>query len=604
VVFFLLPVNRRSKLSGKGLQHPDMTYDDYERYYSAKDRSKMPDSDFAGPHSSFPVRTQQDVYNAARLVGHAADPAAVKAAIIRIAKRKGFALPDAWKEDEKPKEAAAVQAWKPKPRIARIKSYFLEDDAISLNGRKYPTSAVDKLIQSAQVQLSDPNALPLTCYLSHDKADQDSTLDIAGKITSVGREGHKAYAMIDIPDTQTGREVATLVSGGYIRSQSLRASGAEMRADNESAFPLVGGASLKLEGIDFTSSPGLPQVARIAELVTESHEPQTLQEIFNTHPTSMILEEEKSMETIKEEGIDPITSGVTQGMTADNPKDEYAQRQYPTPQIMQDDDASIDQSIHDHIAHAMSLECSTMISGENSVLRKQLQEAGAKFNKNVRTRLLAAHDAISKKTGVQCSTNGNGKMASDGMQDGDNDDGPDTPNEAMHTLLDALREAATPASQPAKITQPVKAKETHMTKEEALKLLAESGYSVQAPPTEEEKLQEKLAAMQAEFDKKLTEAQSAQIAAFKQALAESKAPQVPPQRKTLVEGAAEQVSRHYYRNGDYLREKIQSLDFERMLDRSAPIPEGIDPERLLRELYTATVSLTPDEWNRGKMFQG
>lgn len=51
---------------------------------------------FAGPHNSFPIRNQSDVYDAARLVGHAQNPAAVKAAIIRIAHSKGYSLPKSW----------------------------------------------------------------------------------------------------------------------------------------------------------------------------------------------------------------------------------------------------------------------------------------------------------------------------------------------------------------------------------------------------------------------------------------------------------------------------------------------------------------------------
>src|SRR5580765_8335037 len=77
-----------------------------EKYYSQKARDAMDDSDFAGPHQSFPVKTQQDVDNAAKLIGHADDPDAVKRKIIAIAKRKGFQIPDAWQGDDKPKEAS------------------------------------------------------------------------------------------------------------------------------------------------------------------------------------------------------------------------------------------------------------------------------------------------------------------------------------------------------------------------------------------------------------------------------------------------------------------------------------------------------------------
>ena len=62
------------------------------------DRDKLPDSDFAGPHRSFPIVTQSDVSDALHLVGHADDPAAVRARIHSIARRKGFSVPD---EDSK-----------------------------------------------------------------------------------------------------------------------------------------------------------------------------------------------------------------------------------------------------------------------------------------------------------------------------------------------------------------------------------------------------------------------------------------------------------------------------------------------------------------------
>src|SRR5579863_9606367 len=104
--------------------------DDYERYYSQKDRDKMDASDFAGPHQSFPIKTQQDVHNAARLVGHADDPAAVKARIKAIARRKGFTLPKEWqdeddKADSKPKEAATMPSTQ---KLATMVTTIVEDD--------------------------------------------------------------------------------------------------------------------------------------------------------------------------------------------------------------------------------------------------------------------------------------------------------------------------------------------------------------------------------------------------------------------------------------------------------------------------------------------
>lgn len=64
-------------------------------HYTAKDRDKIPLSDFGDPQrKKYPIVTQQDVHDAASLIGKAGP--GVKERIIRIAKRKGFSLPDAW----------------------------------------------------------------------------------------------------------------------------------------------------------------------------------------------------------------------------------------------------------------------------------------------------------------------------------------------------------------------------------------------------------------------------------------------------------------------------------------------------------------------------
>ena len=175
-------------------------------------------------------------------------------------------------------------------RIAQIKAYFLEDGAISLNRRGYPAESVDRLIQSAQIQLSDPDAPPLTSYLSHEDADMGVIRNLVGRITGAGREGAQAFALIDIPDTQAGRDLVTLTRNRYLRTVSLRAANAEMYVDKSSSVPLVGGANLSLEGIDFTTSPGLPQVARIAD-ITESHAPQSINEIFHVNTSNLLIEE-------------------------------------------------------------------------------------------------------------------------------------------------------------------------------------------------------------------------------------------------------------------------------------------------------------------------
>jgi len=72
---------------------------------SAAERDSIAAEDFAGPGRSFPIDSQAHLDAAAHLIGKAADPGAVKAKAIAIAKRKGFTLPESWKEKD-PNESA------------------------------------------------------------------------------------------------------------------------------------------------------------------------------------------------------------------------------------------------------------------------------------------------------------------------------------------------------------------------------------------------------------------------------------------------------------------------------------------------------------------
>lgn len=80
-----------------------------------------PDSEgpFAGPHNSFPINSQARVYSAAKLIGHAKNKAAVKAAIIRIARSKGYSLPKSWQTGSNVKKSEL---------LAAVRSFFLGED--------------------------------------------------------------------------------------------------------------------------------------------------------------------------------------------------------------------------------------------------------------------------------------------------------------------------------------------------------------------------------------------------------------------------------------------------------------------------------------------
>lgn len=70
------------------------------RSLTKAERDAIDEDDFAGPHHSFPINSQEHLDAAAKLIGHADDPAAVKRKAISIAKRKGLKLPESWQEDE------------------------------------------------------------------------------------------------------------------------------------------------------------------------------------------------------------------------------------------------------------------------------------------------------------------------------------------------------------------------------------------------------------------------------------------------------------------------------------------------------------------------
>ena len=76
------------------------------RSLTMKEREKIDDSDFAWPdapdHPKYPIDTQDHLDAAAKLLGRAPEnvQAKIKARAKAIAKRKGFTLPDSWKEED------------------------------------------------------------------------------------------------------------------------------------------------------------------------------------------------------------------------------------------------------------------------------------------------------------------------------------------------------------------------------------------------------------------------------------------------------------------------------------------------------------------------
>jgi hypothetical protein len=510
-------------------------------YISKKERDAVPAEDFAGPHSSFPIRNQGDVDNAARLIGHAENPDAVKAAIIRIAKKKGLSLPGAWQTSDKKESSNESTPFSPKSRVATFKTKFLTDGAQSRNKRTYPQEAVDRLVRSGQLQLDIPGSDPLTCYISHGEADNDNSLKLAGKITKVWKSGSDAWANIEMPDTTTGREAATLAKHGFLKT-SLRATGAELRLNKNGGMPEVSGEGLRLLGIDFTTTPGIETVTVEDVTLESSHSPQAqdINEIFEMPTESLLLEE-----VVEEE-----------------PNPEEASTDAHTLMIA---NKTTMQAIHDHIAMAQGRSCA---SGS--------MEAGRKFSASTQSQLNAAHDKTAEVLGIEC---GGASSSTSGDDDMDNDD---DPNENTSSESEETKTSKIVDNQTLNILETSEEETDTMTPEEMIQALKEAGFSVEPPKTAEEKLQEvlntKLAEMETNFNAKLEEATN------KLATANV----TKGQRTSLVEGnnttaTTQESNPKIYRKGSYLTERLKGMNWEELADREYPLPDGIDATRLLQE---------------------
>ena len=79
-----------------------------DRYIPQKERDAIDKEDFAWPDApdgpKYPCDTQEHVNSCAKLLGHAPEnkQSSIKSRAKSIAKRKGFAIPDSWQEDDKP----------------------------------------------------------------------------------------------------------------------------------------------------------------------------------------------------------------------------------------------------------------------------------------------------------------------------------------------------------------------------------------------------------------------------------------------------------------------------------------------------------------------
>ena len=534
-----------------------------DEYISKAERDKVADADFAGPSRSFPIRNQTDVDNAARLIGHADDPEAVKRRIIAIAKRKGLSIPDAWK-DEKQESAGA----RPAKKIATLKVCFLEDGARSLNGRIYPKSTCQKILASGQAKLANPQALPMTVFVSHETANQNVNTELVGRVVRLWQEGAKYYANLDLADTRVARDMLALAEGGYMRSESMRVLGVELLHDRNYDLPLVvpqEGVEPELLGIDLTTRPGLMDSARIQQVLYESQEAQTpyTEELALVDDVCIESKEVSSAVTIPlylkilaEAAPTGTPALLTEGMTPDR---------------------AAHQRIHDHLAGVLDETVKAMHGSESAryraLVEAELSEEGRALAKKHAKRLALAHDESARAMGMDCEGAYHEALGIvDPDQDGDDDSVPGGP-------LDTDNDGGQPADQDEpKNSDGESQKGQHMelTEAQMVEALKAKGFAIEAPKTPEQLFQETLEAKLAEQERKFNE-RLAQLTGTND-----------PQRQTLALGSGLEESslqpESLYQEGDYLQGELSPKNWRALSDRRVPWPAGLDPKLALQEM--------------------
>jgi len=126
---------------------------------SGKSIADVPDEDFAGPNGTFPIRQPADVADAASLAHHADDPAAVRAKIKAIAKRKfamkGKDMPPSLKKD---KTVTAEKSATPAKSLKKLVKAAVAESTAALTARA--EAAEQKLAEiSKTVQPGGPRPM-------------------------------------------------------------------------------------------------------------------------------------------------------------------------------------------------------------------------------------------------------------------------------------------------------------------------------------------------------------------------------------------------------------------------------------------------------------
>src|SRR5579871_1237779 len=123
---------------------------------TSEERDKLAEGDFAWPEErKYPIRTQQDVDSAAKLIGKApADKqAAIKKRIIALAKKKNLTIPDDWKEAPMSADTANFEATLDLPPV-KVGRYVKKRAKVAFRCGEYPDKQFSLTPEEAKTVLA------------------------------------------------------------------------------------------------------------------------------------------------------------------------------------------------------------------------------------------------------------------------------------------------------------------------------------------------------------------------------------------------------------------------------------------------------------------
>jgi len=184
----------------------------YNRKWTQKMRDKLSDEDFAGPHQSFPIKTQEDLEAAVHSMGRAGGSiSAIKAGIKRIAKRKGLKLPEAWQKETTTNMRLTANTWSDEAREAAAAAR--KASAVASKG-----DIVGKLrSQTAEESTHQANEASRTAHTAHDH-------QVAAALHGQAMRGHSYGEREHGQEASTGKDRLAMKISKSDRAASKEAS--------------------------------------------------------------------------------------------------------------------------------------------------------------------------------------------------------------------------------------------------------------------------------------------------------------------------------------------------------------------------------------------